>query len=133
MIDEDEEGFVHDGSARDPVSDYEAAPHGSPDDGDEAALEGHGGFRWQIIPVIMVVFMALLATILWRRVQQVDPVQRCADAYESSYTAIDTTLVDRMRVRAPDGNGRTSCGVLRLNGTVNTVPRRNVRQHRMPS
>jgi hypothetical protein len=91
-----------------------------------------GGFHWMGLFVVGFLLMGFLSLTLWHRVMQVDPVQRCADAYESSYTKVDTTLVDRMSVRSPTGGPHTTCGVLRLNGSVDKLPRRELRNKTMP-
>ncbi|MEO5510330.1 MAG: hypothetical protein ABIS27_06840 [Longimicrobiales bacterium] len=82
------------------------------------------GCRFIIGATLILSVMLLLCSILWKRVRQVDPLQRCSTAYKSSYTAVDTTLVDRIRVRTPQGDGRTTCGQLREAGRVNHVPPR---------
>ena len=86
------------------------------------------GFRFEIVVVLLTIVMGVLAASLYVRIQRVDPVRRCADAYESSYTAVDTTLVDRMKVRKRDGGGRTTCAVLRAGGAIDSLPRRQLRR-----
>ena len=86
------------------------------------------GFRFEIVVVLLTIVMAVLAYSLYIRVQQVDPVRRCADAYESSYTAVDTTLVDRMKVRNTEGGGRTTCAALRASGAIDQLPRRQLKR-----
>jgi hypothetical protein len=90
------------------------------------------GYVWHALIVVGTIAMLLMVFSLWRRVRQINPVERCAHAYWSSYTAVDTGLVDAMKVRSPDGNGHTTCEVLRKNGAVNTVPRTEIQQKRMP-
>ena len=86
------------------------------------------GFRFEIVVAILTIIMVVLAASLYVRIQQVDPVRRCADAYESSYTAVDTTLVDRMKVRNRNGGGRTTCAELRERGAIDSLPRRQLRR-----
>ncbi len=81
------------------------------------------GCRSLVVMAMMVGLIVLLASILWQRIRQVDPVRRCANAYNSSHTPIDTTLVDRINVRTPDGTARTTCGELRQGGVVDRLPR----------
>jgi hypothetical protein len=86
------------------------------------------GFRFEIVVAILTIVMVVLAASLYVRIQQVDPVRRCADAYESSYTAVDTTLVDRMKVKKRDGRGRTTCAAVRASGAIDSLPRRQIRR-----
>jgi hypothetical protein len=74
--------------------------------------------------------MSVLAITLWKRLTGVDPLVRCAAAYESSYTAVDTSLVDRIKVNKPNTKIRTTCRELRLNGAINSVPRDKLRAKR---
>jgi hypothetical protein len=90
------------------------------------------GYVWHAMVTVSTLAMILLALSLWRRMRLIDPVERCAHAYWSSYNPVDTMLVDRMKVRAPDGNGRTTCEVLRKNGAINRVPKTDIDQTRMP-
>jgi hypothetical protein len=117
----------------------ETAPGGSANDGtvngggsanDEAVASRSvlPGCRFALGAILILVAMLMLCGVLWRRVHQVDPLQRCAVAYKSSYTAVDTTLVDRIKVRTPDGQGRTTCGRLREEGRVNHVPEQERRR-----
>ena len=80
------------------------------------------GFRFIFVATLALFVMFILAAILWQRIRSVDPVRRCANAYNSSHTAIDTTLVDRINVRTPDGAGRTTCAELRHSGLVDRLP-----------
>lgn len=104
---------------------------------DDGLAEGDepqsGGFIWQIIPVLMLIIMGLLAMSLYRRVAMVDPVRRCADAFESSYNPTDTMLSDRIKVRTPDRAGHTTCGQLRASGALHLLPKRNQMKKTMPS
>jgi hypothetical protein len=85
---------------------------------------GNGGFfRWQLVAGLMAAVMVLLAFILWRRLERVDPLGRCVTAYESARTATDTSLVDGIRVPTPDRSGRITCGELRTTGALENVPR----------
>ena len=86
------------------------------------------GFRFEIVVVILTIVMVVLFVLLIVRIREVDPVRRCADAYESSYTAVDTTLVDRMKVRNRDGGGRTTCAAVRESGAIDSLPRRQIRR-----
>ena len=85
--------------------------------------EGNGFFRWQLVAGLAFLVMLMLAVILWRRLERVDPLGRCVAAYESARTATDTTLVDGIRVSTPDRSGRTTCGELRSMGSLENVPR----------
>lgn len=82
-----------------------------------------GAFRWEWVAVLMAALLVLLTFQLWRRVRDVDPLQRCAGAYENVHTALDTSLVDRIEVRRPDRAGRTTCGELRAAGELERLPR----------
>jgi hypothetical protein len=111
----------------------DGADSGDPRFGDAGSGDPRsGGFIWQIIPVLMLVIIGLLAMTLYRRVAAVDPVRRCADAYESSYTPVDTTLVDRIKVRTLDRTSHTTCGELRASGAVRMLPKRNQMKRTMP-
>jgi hypothetical protein len=90
------------------------------------------GCSWPVLIFITLLVMTVLSVTLWRRLNGVDPIQRCADAYGSSYTAIDTTLVDRIRVRVPNGEGKTTCGQLRKSGAVRLAPRRSLQRKLTP-
>jgi hypothetical protein len=96
----------------------------SGEDGETAADSGKilAGCRFIFVTAMALFVMFILATILWLRIRNVDPVRRCANAYNSSYTAIDTTLVDRINVRTPDGAGRTTCAELRHGGLIDRLP-----------
>lgn len=85
------------------------------------------GFRFEWVVALLTIVMGILAYSLWMRIQQVDPLRRCADAFESSYTAVDTTLVDRMKVTDSTGV-RTTCGALRESGAIDQLPRRQLRR-----
>ena len=61
---------------------------------------------------------------MWRRIQNVDPRQRCESAYENVHTAVDSGLVDRIEVGWPQRADRTTCGALRLKGELMRLPRR---------
>ena len=109
------------------------APHdGAGNDATSTEPQASGGYHWHLMVVVSAVVMGFLALSLWRRMSQVDPVARCAYAYHSSYTPLDTTLVDRIKVRSPDGNGKTTCEVLRRNGSVDRIPRAGKPRSRMP-
>jgi hypothetical protein len=81
-------------------------------------------FKWELIVVFMGGLMLLLAFQLWRRLDRVDPLLRCAGAYEGVHTAVDSSLVDRISVRWPDRDTRTTCGALREAGELARLPRR---------
>jgi hypothetical protein len=72
----------------------------------------------------MGVLLLLLAVQLWQRIRNVDPLQRCAAAYENVHTAVDSGLVDGIAVRWPARSDRTSCGALRAAGHLQHIPRR---------
>ncbi len=79
------------------------------------------GCRFFFVTGLMLVVMFIMGMIVYQRIRNVDPVRRCSNAYKSSYTAVDTTLVDRIRVRTPDGSGRTTCAELRKSGAVDRL------------
>jgi hypothetical protein len=81
-------------------------------------------FKWELLPLVMGGLLLFLGWQLWRRIRDVDPLQRCASAYENVHTAVDSGLVDRMAVRWPERADRTSCGELRSAGRLNRLPRR---------
>lgn len=81
-------------------------------------------FRWELVVALMAALLLLLAFQLWRRLDSVDPLQRCVGSYENVHTAVDTSLVDRIVVRWPDRQTRTTCGALRQAGELARVPRR---------
>lgn len=83
-----------------------------------------GFFRWHIVVALMAGLLLLLGVQLWRRLERVDPLQRCVGAYEGVHTAVDSSLVDRIVVRWPDRDTRTTCGALRSGGQLDRVPRR---------
>lgn len=72
----------------------------------------------------MCALMLLLGVQLWRRLDRIDPVRRCASAYEGVHTAVDSGLVDRIEVRWPDRQTRTTCGALRTSGELDRLPKR---------
>lgn len=86
---------------------------------------GSGFFRWQIVVLAMAGLLLLMAVQLWRRLDRIDPLQRCVGAYEGVHTALDSSLVDRIGVRWPDRETRTTCGALRTGGQLDRVPRRD--------
>lgn len=90
--------------------------------GDETG--SRGVFRWELLAVLMAGLLLFLGVQLWRRIRDVDPLQRCVSAYENVHTAIDSGLVDRMAVRWPDRSDRTTCGALRSAGRLERLPRR---------
>jgi hypothetical protein len=85
------------------------------------------GCRFILVSTAMIFVMFILATILWQRIRSVDPLRRCEAAYNSSYTPVDTSLVDQIKVRTPDGEGRTTCGELRATGLIDQLPKKEVR------
>lgn len=93
---------------------------------DERAADGEERrhFRWEWIVVLMAGLLLLLGVQLWRRLDSVDPLQRCVGAYDNVHTAVDSSLVDRITVRWPDRQTRTTCGVLREAGELARVPKR---------
>jgi hypothetical protein len=92
--------------------------------GDDGAASSRGGFRWELLAVLMASLLLFLGVQLWRRIRDVDPLQRCASAYENVHTAVDSGLVDGIAVRSPDQPGRTTCGALRGAGRLERLPRR---------
>ena len=86
-----------------------------------------GGFRWQAVMVLMALVLVLLSLQLVRRFRIIDPVRRCADLYASSRTAVDTSLVDGIRVRVPEDGSHTTCAALRASGAVDRMPKRQLR------
>lgn len=72
----------------------------------------------------MAGLLLLLAVQLWRRLESVDPLQRCVGAYENVHTAVDSSLVDGIAVRWPDRQTHTTCGALRDAGELARVPKR---------
>ena len=94
---------------------------------DQPATEGERGggvFRWEAVALFMGALLLFLAFQLWRRIRDVDPLQRCAGSYENVHTAVDSGLVDRIPVRWPDRATRTTCGALRTGGELERLPRR---------
>ena len=86
--------------------------------------ETGGVFRWEVLALLMGGLLLFLGYQLWRRIQDVDPLQRCAGAYENVHTAVDTGLVDGIEVRWPQRADRTTCGALRAAGQLSRLPRR---------
>ncbi|HSJ15187.1 MAG TPA: hypothetical protein VK939_12275 [Longimicrobiales bacterium] len=80
-------------------------------------------FAWQVVAALSMVVLLLLAVLLWRRLESVDPLGRCVAAYESARTPTDSSLVDGIRVRTPDRSAHTTCGDLRATGMLENVPR----------
>lgn len=80
-------------------------------------------FAWQVVAALSLLVLLLLAVLLWRRLESVDPLGRCVAAYESARTPTDTSLVDGIRVRTPDRSAHTTCGELRAGGMLENVPR----------
>jgi hypothetical protein len=81
-------------------------------------------FKWELLALMMAALLLLLGVQLWRRIRDVDPLQRCASAYENVHTAVDSGLVDRMAVRWPTRADHSTCGKLRSAGRLERVPRR---------
>jgi hypothetical protein len=88
-----------------------------------AAADDRRFFKWQLVAFLSVGVMLLLVWILWRRLDRIDPLGRCVAAYESARTATDSSLVDGIRVSAPDRRSRVTCGELRASGLLENVPR----------
>lgn len=80
-------------------------------------------FKWQYLAVVLAGMMVFLGFQLWRRLENVDPLRRCVGAYVNVHTAVDSSMVDRMRVRSNDGRGKITCGELRSRGALRNVPR----------
>jgi hypothetical protein len=81
-------------------------------------------FRWEVLALLMAGLLLFLGVQLWRRIRDVDSLQRCVSAYENVHTAVDSGLVDRMPVRWPDRSARTTCGALQSAGRLERLPRR---------
>ncbi|NJD09067.1 MAG: hypothetical protein FIB01_01035 [Gemmatimonadetes bacterium] len=83
-----------------------------------------GGFRWELVALLMGGLLLFMGYQVWRRIRDVDPLERCAAAYDHVHTAVDSGLVDRIDVRWPGPRDRTNCGALRAGGRLQTLPRR---------
>lgn len=88
------------------------------------STEERGGFRWELLALLMGALLLFMGYQVWRRVQGVDPRVRCASAYQNVHTAVDSGLVDRIGVRWPRHEDRTTCGALRGEGRLENLPRR---------
>lgn len=81
--------------------------------------EQRGCFRWELVVAFMALLLVMLGYQLYRKLEGVDPLQRCKGAYDNVHTAVDTSLVDGIAVRVADT--RTTCGALRHGGQLDSL------------